>query len=341
MNILLVRPDGIGDEILALPVATELHRLLPQSRVSFLSSVYAAPVLAHHPDLDEVRTVNGQERFAELIALFRRNVDAAVFLKPYRRLMAAAWVARVPLRAGTGYRWYSCLLNRCVYEHRSNFARHESASNLGLLRGLGLVPGAAEPPRLVVTAEERRWAQACLGGSAERRVVVHPGAFSSRLWKAEHFRDLALRLAREGHEVILTGDQAEAERFETETATSKWPEGVRNLMGLLTLRQLLAIIAETAVVVSMATGPMHMAAALGVPGVSLFDPRRNVSPTRWQPLGRGALLLPAVPTCEKCVFEACPYWDCLDRITVETVMARINEMLAPSAETGQPVIARV
>src|SRR2546430_9728473 len=112
MKILLVRPDGIGDEILSLPVATELRRVMPGARLSFLSSAYAAPVLAHHPDLDEVLTVTGQERLGELVGLFQRNVDAAIFLKPFRRLMTAAWLARVPLRVGAGDRWDSCLLNR-------------------------------------------------------------------------------------------------------------------------------------------------------------------------------------------------------------------------------------
>ncbi|MEK6603105.1 MAG: hypothetical protein AABY69_01710, partial [Nitrospirota bacterium] len=193
MNILLVRPDGIGDEILSLPVATELRRAMPGARLSFLSSVYAAPVLAHHPDLDDVLTVTGQETLGELVQLFRRNVDAAIFLKPFRRLMTAAWLARVPLRVGTGYRWYSWLLNRRVYEHRSDFSRHESAYNLGLLRGLALLPGEIAPPRLVVTAEEREWAKKFLGDSPKLRVLVHPGGFSSRLWKANHFRDLVLR----------------------------------------------------------------------------------------------------------------------------------------------------
>src|SRR6058998_151395 len=87
MKIFLVRPDGIGDEILSLPVATELRRLMPGARLSFLSSAYAAPVLAHHPDLDEVLTVTGQERLGELVRLFKRNVDAAIFLKPFRRHM--------------------------------------------------------------------------------------------------------------------------------------------------------------------------------------------------------------------------------------------------------------
>ena len=57
MNILSVRPDGIGDEILSLPVATALCRLLRDARLSFLSSAYAAPVLWHHPDIDEVLTL--------------------------------------------------------------------------------------------------------------------------------------------------------------------------------------------------------------------------------------------------------------------------------------------
>jgi len=328
VNILLVRPDGIGDEILSLPVATALRRAMPGARLSFLSSAYAAPVLAHHPDLDEVLTVTGQERLGELVRLFKRNVDAAIFLKPFRRLMTAAWLARVPLRVGTGYRWYSFLLNRRVYEHRSDFSRHESAYNLGLLRGLGLSPGEVTPPRLVVTDEEREWARTFLGESSRLRVVVHPGGFSSRLWKPVHYRNLVLHLAQAGREVLLTGNAAERDKFRTDAGISQWPNGVRDLMGVLTIRQLMAVIAESHAVVSLATGPMHLAAALGVPTVSIFDPRRNNSPTRWQPLGTGVVLKPEVPTCEKCIYEACPYWDCLDRITVETVEERVTQALA-------------
>lgn len=335
MNILLVRPDGIGDEILSLPVATQLRSLMPGARLSFLSSVYAAPVLAHHSDLDEVLTVTGRETLGELVSLFRRgsgpnglHFDAVIFLKPFRRLMTAAWLARVPLRVGTGYRWYSFLLNRRVYEHRSDFSRHESVYNLGLLRGLGLAPGEGSPPRLVVTDEEREWARTYLARSTGLRVLVHPGGFSSRVWKPAHFRDLVLRLAGQGRQVLLTGSAAEGEKFRTEAQVSTWPDGVRDVMGELTLRQFMAVIAECHAVVSMSTGPMHLAAALGIPTVSIFDPRRNQSPTRWQPLGTGVVLRPEVPTCEKCVYEACPYWDCLDRITVETVEGRVTQVLA-------------
>jgi len=328
LKVLLVRPDGIGDEILSLPVATQLRRDVPGARVTFLSSLYAAPVLAHHPDLDEVLTVTGREPLRELVRLFRRDFDAAIFLKPFRRYMTAAWLARVPIRVGTGYRWYAWLLNRRVYEHRSDFSRHESAYNVGLLRGMGLRPGEVSQPRLVLTAEERDWARRFLGPARAHRVLVHPGGFSSRTWQPSHFKDLALNLARAGREVLLSGSAAERDKLRADAQVSAWPEGVRDLAGQLTLRQLMAIIAECDAVVSMSTGPMHIAAALGIPTISIFDPRRNQSPTRWHPLGMGVLLRPKVPTCEKCIYEACPYWDCLNRIAVDTMAERIAIVLA-------------
>jgi heptosyltransferase-2 len=339
VNILLVRPDGIGDEILSLPVATALRELIPGARVSFLSSAFAAPVLWHHPDVDEVLTLKGGESFRQLVRLFRRGFDAVVFLKPFRKLIAAAWLARIPLRVGTGYRWYSWLLNRRVYEHRSDFTKHESEYNIGLLRGLGLNPGKPLPPFVRITTEEMAWAEK-LWGPAATRIVVHPGGFSTRPWKDGHFRDLVLTLAEWRYEVLLTGTAGEGERFRSAAAVSQWPKTVRDLMGALSLRQLMAVIAQSQAVVSMATGPMHLAAALGVPTISLFDPRRNNSPVRWQPLGRGVVLVPDVPTCEKCIYEACPYWDCLDRITVETVAQRIRQVVAP-ATPDTLVVGRV
>src|SRR5207237_150512 len=144
--------------------------MMPGARLSFLSSAYAAPVLAHHPDLDEVLTVTGQERLGELV------------------------------------------------------------------RGLGLSPGEVTPPRLVVTDEEQGWARAFLGESSRLRVVVHPGGFSSRLWKPVHYRNLVLRLAQAGREVLLTGNAAERDKFRIEAGISQWPDGVRDLMGALRIR---------------------------------------------------------------------------------------------------------
>ncbi len=328
MKILLVRPDGIGDEILCLPVASAIRRLMPEARITFVSSAYAAPLFDHHPDLDGVLTVTGKERFREVVALFQQGFDAAIFLKPFRRLMLAAWVARVPLRVATGYRWYSFLANRRVYQHRSDFSKHETEYNLGLLSGLGLDGGSPVRPILVVTTDERRQAEARMSDIPSRRVVVHPGGFAARRWRGEHYWTLADRLVRAGYGVVITGSAAERERFHSEATRSGLIPGMLDLMGTLTVRELMAVIGNSHAFVSGATGPAHMAAALGVPTVSVFDPRRNNLPTRWQPIGRGIVLRPDVPTCEKCIYEACPYWDCLDRITADDLARRVEQVVS-------------
>jgi len=334
MNVLLVRPDGIGDVLLSLPVATQLRKVLPDVTIGFLTSPTVAPLLERHPDVDYVRTIRFTDPLSELRRAFSQGVEVAIFLKPFRRLMWAAWLARVPIRVATGYRWYSLLANRRVYEHRSEFSKHESEYNVEMLSGLGLSPQGVTRPTLVVTDEERSAAEVSWAHLPRRRVVIHPGGLSARRWRPEHYRDLAVELARTGYGVVLTGSQMEKSQFDQDVLSPvSLPAGIHNRMGELSLRELMAVIASTQVVVSGATGPAHMAAALNVPTVSLFDPRRNNLPVRWKPLGTGFLLRPDVPTCAKCIGKVCPYWDCLDRITIDKVVAVIDQAIKASSLT--------
>lgn len=333
MNVLIVRPDGIGDVILSLPVASQLKKLIPGVRIGFLTSPIVAPILERHPDVDYIRTIRWTDAPHILRAAFSDGVDAAIFLKPFRQLMWAAFLARVPLRVATGFRWYSPLANRRIYEHRSEFMNHESEYNVEMLKGLGLNPGPVSRPTLVLSDEERRDAERYWTSLPSSRVVVHPGGRSARRWGAEHFRDLAVELAQAGYGVVLTGSEIERTEFERDTLSQRTlPPGIHNLMGRLSVRELMAVIADVQVVVSGATGPAHLAAALGTATVSLFDPRRNNLPVRWKPLGTGVLLRPDVPTCEKCIGDVCPFWDCLDRLTVGHVMAAVGHAVkTPSA----------
>ena len=330
MNVLIVRPDGIGDVLLSLPVATQLRRLVPGVRIGFLVSPTVAPLLDRHPDVDYVRTIRFTDSMNELRRAFSQGVEAAIFLKPFRRLMWAAWVAGVPIRVATGYRWYSLLANRPIYEHRSEFSKHESEYNVAMLQGLGLHPQPVSPPSLTLTQAEQTAGAARWLELPTPRVVVHPGGFSARRWRLEHYRDLVSALTDRGYGVVLTGSEQEQMEFQ-KVLPGSLPSGSADLMGKLSLRELMSVIAHAHVVVSGATGPAHVAAALNVPTVTLFDPRRNNLPVRWKPLGEGILLRPDVPTCDKCIGEACSYWDCLDRFTVEKVTTVIGRVIDSSS----------
>ncbi|MBX3320942.1 MAG: glycosyltransferase family 9 protein [Nitrospira sp.] len=331
MNVLIVRPDGIGDVLLSLPVATQLRSLLPGVTIGFLTSPTVAPLLECHPDVDYVRTIGFTAPLSELRRAFSGGIDAAIFLKPFRRLMWAAWLARVPLRVATGYRWYSLLANRRVYEHRSEFSKHESEYNIEMLSGLQLYPAKVHPPTLVLTDQEREAGALRWTAVSSPRIVVHPGGLSARRWRPGHYRDLVVELGRAGYGVMLTGSQTERSQFEQDApSTAALSAGTINCMGQLSIRELMAVIANADMVISGATGPAHIAAALKIPTVSLFDPRRNNLPVRWKPLGTGILLRPDVPTCDKCLGEICPYWDCLDRITIDKVVAAVARVTKSS-----------
>jgi hypothetical protein len=89
MNVLLVRPDGIGDGDLARSVATAL-RQVAQARVIFLSSQYAAPV----PNISGRGYLTLWTLSAEPAGLLFGVGGCGDFLA-FRRLMLAAWLARV------------------------------------------------------------------------------------------------------------------------------------------------------------------------------------------------------------------------------------------------------
>ncbi len=328
MNVLIVRPDGIGDLVLALPVAAQLRQLVPGVRIGVLANPVAAPILEHHPDVDYVRTVSLHASIPDMRQAFAGGIDAVIFLKPFRRLMWAAWRIGIPRRVATGFRWQSVLANRWIYEHRSSFQKHESDCNVEMLKGLRLTPLPVIAPTLYLTDAERNDGERRWNGSALPRVVIHPGGVSARHWRPAHYRDLAQLLARQGYAVGLTGSPVERDQFQREALDGVvLHPGIENLMGQLSVRELMGVIGAARVVVSGATGPAHLAAALAVPTVSLFDPRRNNLPIRWKPLGRGVLLRPDVPTCEKCIGEACAFWDCLDRMAVNRVLMTVDSVI--------------
>ena len=93
------------------------------------------------------------------------------------------------------------------------------------------------------------------------------------------------------------------------------------------LRSFAALLAELTVFVSASTGPMHMAAALKIPTVSLFCPIRVCSPVRWGPIGNNSrVLMPDVPQCERCTAERCRYYNCMDLITVESAGEAVRDL---------------
>ncbi len=333
-SVLIVRNDRLGDWVLTLPLVAAIKAAWPEVRLGAMARPQVAPLLARVAAVPEVIATAepGWRGWREAARRVRAGrYDAAVVVHPDLRDSLVVWAAGVRVRVGNGFRGYAVFYNRRVFFHRSPSDRHEVEYNLLYLKGLGIAAAQAAPPRLAVSAAERARAATILsarGAVGDGYVVVHPGSGGSSLnWPRERYRALAAELARAtGLTVVVTGAAAEAALAGYVAGEGA---GRVSVAGETDLGTLLAVLAGARLFISGNTGPMHLAAAVGTPTVSLFAPLRSGSPRRWGPRGNvSRVLVPAAFSCDKCVGAACEHYNCMAAITVEEVLGAARRLLA-------------
>ena len=164
-------------------------------------------------------------------------------------------------------------------------------------------------------------------------IVLHMFAGGSRAymkeWPEEHWLQLAHFCLSKGWAVVLTGgpgDYAQAQNFRDKLGID---EEVFNLAGHLSLKQLPSLLAQAKLVVSVNTGVMHLAAAVGARLIAIHGP---TSPRRWGPLSQHAKVIqPQNMICSPCLhlgFEyKCDKNNCMRSIPAEVVIDIIPSTL--------------
>lgn len=152
-------------------------------------------------------------------------------------------------------------------------------------------------------------------------VVFHPGAaVPARRPSAQRSAAMVTALAAAGHRVLVTGDAAERDLTSTVAA-----DVAVDLGGRTTLPTLAALYARARAVVVPNTGPAHLAAAVGVPVVSLFAP--VVPASQWAPYGRNVIQLgDQQAPCRLTRARTCPVpgHPCVDGISDTELLAAVD-----------------
>ncbi len=284
-NILIARTDRLGDVLLTTPVSRALRAASPEAKISWLVRPYAAPLLEHNPDVDEVLLDDGGSAHELARRIRSRHFDAAIVAYPRWRVSWAIWWAGVPLRIGPASKWYSLFFNRRLWQHRSQGQKHEADFNLDLLGPLG-VPFRRVPTRFELTPIEKETARKTLEShrvSLERPIVMlHPGSGgSSARWPLQHFMKLGDALQEQGAQVIVTGGPGE--NYQSIMIDQMHRIPVFMAAGSVSLRELAALYSWADLLVSNSTGPLHLAVAVGTPTVSVYSTLPTCHPRRWGP----------------------------------------------------------
>ena len=323
-RFLLVRTDRIGDTVLTLPAVTALRENYPNAFISFLAQDYTAPLIEQYDGIDLLLTYEPEGRHSGWKGLFRLrnqlenlNFDVVLLFYPKPELALALRLARIPLRIGTGFRWYSFLMNKRIYEHRKDCIKHESEYNLSLLDSL-LNEQTKQPKyKFKKWSPESWWEEFSRELNFSEYAIVHPGNGSSapNLNAEQYILIIRLLLENTCWSVLLTGISAE-EKLVSELAAVFPEERVKKAAGRFSLAELFSVIRNSSLLITSSTGPLHMANAVDTPLLGFFCPKKPHTPDRWGPYDQKKWVVsPKLDGSETCQLKKCHYGGCLKKIT--------------------------
>ena len=349
MKILVTRTDRLGDLVLSLPVWAGLKAACRDWEIHVMVAPGAVPLVENDPHLERIWTWHDEMTTDETAALVAELVAAgfeAVVMLQYRRQLATMLrSAGIKLRYGPWSKWTSWFhLNRGVRQNRSAGEQHEMDFNIQLGRRVVADLGDRDEndivwpaPRLVLTPDQElgtRDFQVEYAPGSSQSIFIHPGSGGSALnWEPARFAAVANALAEAANcRIFVTGAGADAQVLEQVTPTLV--PAVTVLQDRFDLRQFLAVLAAGHLFIGPSTGPLHLAAALGVPTLGLFPPVRTMNPDRWGPRGYATAapmnIMPDLtcPARRLCSQERCRFYNCLQEISVETVVSAARKILS-------------
>lgn len=337
---LIVKWCCMGDAVVSLYAIREFKRRNPQVSLEVLVSSRIADVYRGSPYIDAVHVlpVTGLRLARELLAvrLWARLAGLAVALRR-RRFAQMVDLELYRPHGAVLKRLFGIPFSRGFRVEGSLDKGHDLQADLprdlpewqGFYRVLGMEP-PADAPEPLYARRDARTPSSRPGADPRpgRRIgMVYGSSFNwpQKKWPWEHFAELAMLLHADGHEVVLLGSGPEREEGLRIARQAAVPVEVAS--GRLDYAALLDEVAGCDLVVGNDTGTLHLAAACGVPTVTLFGP---TDPRKWNPLTSTPLFLANLP-CRPCYYlgsmPPCGHFDCLRKLKPTLVAETIRRRL--------------
>jgi len=312
---------------MALPVLRAIRKAHPHDRLAVLARPGAASLFRAEGSADSVVERSGL--FGDARRLRSGRFEEAWLLPNSFRSALAPWLAGIPERIGYDTDHRGALLTRALLP--APRTEHQLRDYDTLLRSRGIKPDL-EPPRLPVTAKALDRAASSLDAAGVDRdeplALLAPGAAFgwTKRWPPDRYGALGDLLHARGlgcAVVIGPGEEALGAAVAA-AARVRLPVLGADLDPL----ELAALFSGARVVVANDSGPMHLAAAVGVPVVAFFGP---TDPGRTAPTGSPSRVLDRYVFCSPCYLKECPYkHECMTEITVEMAAEAVMRLLGRS-----------
>lgn len=329
MKILVLKPTSLGDVVLALPVLRMLKKHWPDAEVHWWIEAGSAEILQDDPDLAGLVLFHRRrwraprywhEAVGSVLAMRDRHFDLVIDLQALLRSAVVSWGVgagtsiglddsreaapvfydqRIPRPTPKCHAldWYLAVVDALEIPRRWDFE---------------WLP-VHEPSRQAV---QRRWAN-----RAEGWVVIQPGArWENKRWPVDYYAAAVAGIAELRGDLGFVVVGGPSERALGDVLAKAVPGRVLSLCGETSLREMVEWIRGARLFLGNDSGPMHIAAALKTPTVSIFGP---TDPSRTGPYTDRATVLRRDLPCSPCLKDKCSYQEplaCLHRIPVTDVV---------------------
>jgi ADP-heptose:LPS heptosyltransferase len=346
-RILVIRLRSIGDIVLLTPALRLLKEWRPELHISLVVESRFRQLLEGNPDVDEVLNPGTGSGWAKVEARGRA----------LREIRARKFALCLNLHGGptstlltwlSGARWkvgFEHFRQRRIYQILIPDARtilgqpsiHTAEHQASAFFHLGLPRHQIPPARLAVVPVHQSWwreKRLSLGVAPGRDyALLHPAAlYATKQWAPEKFARLGAWLEAEvGLSVVYSCGPGETPVLDAvERAAGRT---IRRLGGP-DLGQFAAALAGARLFVGNDSGPAHMAAALGRPGVVIFGSSSSAIWGPWLP-ARVWRVVQNPYDCNPCPGDRCYRFaraECILSVTFEQVRSAVQTALAQSRQ---------
>lgn len=331
-KILIIDLAFIGDVILSGPLTKAIRQQWPRAEIWMLTVPLTAPVAEMLPAIDRVKVYDKRGQHKGLGGMWQiaadlrqENFDLAVCVNFALRGAAVARLAGIPYRLGYDAQHGDLFLTWAASHVRSGI-KHETENHLEVLKPLGFSVTDYTLQLCPSEEAEKAFAQKKQGYALPQKdeyyVLCPLGSYERKNLPVPLAVQLIRAMERE-KPVFLIGGKGETAALSA-IARAGHIGKERILAGTLTLPELAIFLREAAAMVSVDTGPMHIAQAMSCPTVAVFGP---TDPEVWGPRNANSRTVYLKDECSPCWGKGdCTDNHCMEKIKAEQVLTALKQV---------------
>ncbi len=336
-RILVIKLGAFGDTILITPSLRALRAKFPNAQIEVLIKNQFKDVLQLCPYIDDLIILKQKGFFAlmkKILAIRHKDFNLSVDFQNNNLSHMIAFSSGIKERFGFNNKKLGFLLNYGIKDTRKNC--DPVTHQVQVLKSLGIEGDIDKRLELWLSVHDENNVQEFLKQSwySSEQMLIGINALASprwvsKAWTLESYAKVADMLANKFNARIIFTGTKDSKGVIEEIIKHTQCRPV-NAAGKTTMMQLGALIKRCAVLITVDSAPMHIAAALKVPFVALFGP---TDPVRHLPFAEKSALIRKELSCSACYSRRCFRKNCMREITVEEVYeAAVNLLEKKPAE---------